>query len=97
MRVVVETERDSLERVVEPRDPRPEDEDWYRRLWRFADAHLIDHDRGGWFPEPDGPAAGGQFGGKPDIYHALQADLFPLVPGLSRLSAALAQAKPLNS
>ena len=78
-------------------DPRPEDEDWYRRLWRFADAHLIDHDRGGWFPEPDGPAAGGQFGGKPDIYHALQADLFPLVPGLSRLSAALAQAKPMKS
>ena len=26
-----------------------------------------------------------QFAGKPDIYHALQATLLPLVPGLSRL------------
>ncbi|MTD99768.1 AGE family epimerase/isomerase [Paracoccus sp. YIM 132242] len=77
-------------------DPRPGDEDWYRRLWRFADAHLIDHDRGGWFPEPGGPT-GGQFGGKPDIYHALQADLFPLVPGLSHHGRALADTKPLGS
>lgn len=78
-------------------DPRPEDEDWYRRLWRFADAQLIDHDHGGWFPEPGGPAAGGQFQGKPDIYHALQADLFPLVPGLSRHAQALIHTKPLAS
>ncbi|WP_295042023.1 AGE family epimerase/isomerase [uncultured Paracoccus sp.] len=78
-------------------DPRPMDQDWYRRLWRFADGELIDHDRGGWFPEPGGPARRGQFQGKPDIYHALQADLFPLVPGLSRLSAALAQTGPLKS
>ncbi|WP_207101418.1 AGE family epimerase/isomerase [Paracoccus shandongensis] len=78
-------------------DPRPGDEDWYRRLWGFADAHLIDHGRGGWFPEPGGPVAGGQFQGKPDIYHALQADLFPLVPGLSRHAQALIHTKPLAS
>lgn len=78
-------------------DPRPEDEAWYRRLWRFADDRLIDHDRGGWFPEPGGPAPGAQFQGKPDIYHALQADLFPLVPDLSRLGDALARDKPLGS
>lgn len=77
-------------------DPHPGDQDWYCRLWRFADAHLIDHAHGGWFPEPDGPA-GGQFQGKPDIYHALQADLFPLVPDLSRLAAALARDKPLEA
>ena len=77
-------------------DPRPEDEDWYRRMWRFADAHLIDHARGGWFPEPGG-TAGAQFQGKPDIYHALQADLFPLVPGLSRHAQALIHTKPLAS
>ncbi|SNR26625.1 AGE family epimerase/isomerase [Paracoccus sediminis] len=80
-------------------DPRPCDQDWYRRLWRFADAHLIDHGRGGWFPEPgagDRPATG-QFQGKPDIYHALQADLFPLVPGLSRHAQGLAGARPLKS
>ena len=33
--------------------PQPSDEDWYRRMWRFADARLIDHDHGGWFPELD--------------------------------------------
>ena len=77
-------------------DPRPADEEWYRRLWRFADDRLIDHDRGGWFPEPGGPAPGAQFQGKPDIYHALQADLLPLVPELSRLCAALARDRPLQ-
>lgn len=61
-------------------DPQPSDEDWYRRLWRFADARLIDHRHGGWFPELDeaGEPAQRQFHGKPDIYHALQACLFPL-------------------
>lgn len=62
------------------------DEAWYRRLWVFADTHLIDHDRGGWFPELDaaGMPAARQFHGKPDIYHALQAVLYPLTPRLSR-------------
>ena len=80
-------------------DPRPEDETWYRRLWRFADARLIDHDHGGWFPElgPDDRPATGQFQGKPDIYHALQADLFPLVPGLSHPGRGLIHTKPLGS
>ncbi|WP_347138477.1 AGE family epimerase/isomerase [Paracoccus sp. SSK6] len=79
-------------------DPRPGDEDWYRRLWRFADAQLIDRHRGGWFPEPGMEGSrSGQFSGKPDIYHALQADLFPLVPGLSHHGTALAGAQPLKS
>ncbi|MBN2629984.1 MAG: AGE family epimerase/isomerase [Rhodobacteraceae bacterium] len=71
--------------------PQPGDEDWYRRLWRFADAHFIDHARGGWYPEIDreGKPTARQFIGKPDIYHALQADLLPLVPGLSRLLPSL--------
>ncbi|MCF6445877.1 AGE family epimerase/isomerase [Nereida sp. MMG025] len=62
------------------------DEVWYRRLWRFADAHFIDHDRGGWFPEIDahGKVTSTIFAGKPDIYHALQACLYPLTPRLSR-------------
>lgn len=56
------------------------DETWYRRLWTFADERLIDHDRGGWFPElgPDDKPLGRQFPGKPDIYHSVQATLFPL-------------------
>jgi len=63
-----------------------EDEVWYRRLWTFADNALIDHDRGGWYPElaSDGRPAAHQFIGKPDIYHALQAALYPLSPGVSR-------------
>ncbi|RMF40819.1 MAG: AGE family epimerase/isomerase [Alphaproteobacteria bacterium] len=70
---------------------RAEDEAWYRRLWRFANARFIDRERGGWFPEigEDGCPAATQFRGKPDIYHALQADLLPLTPGLSRAGAAL--------
>lgn len=70
---------------------RPEDEVWYRRLWHFAEAHFIDRERGGWYPEIDatGHPASSQFRGKPDIYHALQADLFPLAPGISRMAAAL--------
>lgn len=67
-------------------DPRAADDRWYRRLWDFADRHLIDHARGGWFPELDGNGrpADTQFRGKPDIYHSIQAALFPLSPGLSR-------------
>lgn len=69
------------------------DEAWYRRLWTFADSAFIDHGRGGWFPEigEDGRPTGAQFTGKPDIYHALQASLFPLAPGLSRFGAGLAE------
>ena len=78
-------------------DPQPEDEAWYRRLWTFASARLIDHARGGWFPEldADGQPAEAQFKGKPDIYHALQADLLPLAPGLSRAAEQLAGTRPL--
>ncbi|MEX0367898.1 MAG: AGE family epimerase/isomerase [Ruegeria sp.] len=67
-------------------DRRPEDEEWYRRLWTFADRLLIDHECGGWFPElaEDDTPTSTQFIGKPDIYHSLQACLFSLEPGLSR-------------
>ncbi|MFN4057220.1 MAG: AGE family epimerase/isomerase [Roseinatronobacter sp.] len=67
-------------------DPTPQDALWYDRVWQAANARFIDHARGGWYPEinADGAPALGQFKGKPDIYHALQAMLFPLAPGLSR-------------
>lgn len=78
-------------------DPQPGDEVWYRRLWDFAVAHLIDHDRGGWFPElgVDDRPSDRQFAGKPDIYHALQADLLPLARGLSRQAQDLRATQPL--
>ncbi|MFS4579836.1 AGE family epimerase/isomerase [Phaeobacter sp. C3_T13_0] len=61
-------------------DGRPEDEQWYRRLWGFALDHFIDEDRGGWYPEigPGGQVTRSIFDGKPDIYHSLQACLLPL-------------------
>lgn len=72
---------------------RAEDEVWYRRLWAFADTSLIDHARGGWFPELDaaGAPAATQFAGKPDLYHSVQAALFPLAPGLARAARGLQQ------
>ena len=53
-----------------------------RRIWGFVDAHLIDHQQGGWFPELDSDLrpVGRVFTGKPDLYHALQACLIPLLP-----------------
>lgn len=61
-------------------DGRAEDEDWYRRLWTFANDHLIDHDHGGWFPELDDALRPTDrlFKGKPDIYHSVQAALISL-------------------
>jgi sulfoquinovose isomerase len=72
-------------------DPRPSDADWYLRLWEFAQGHFIDYTHGGWFPEigMDGTPLQQQFIGKPDIYHSLQAVLFPLCDGVSHMMAAL--------
>jgi mannose/cellobiose epimerase-like protein (N-acyl-D-glucosamine 2-epimerase family) len=77
-------------------DQRLEDEAWYRRLWAFAHAHLIDHARGGWYPElgADNAPVSKQFLGKPDIYHSVQAALFPLAAGLSRNAADLKRLDP---
>ncbi|MFV1440620.1 MULTISPECIES: AGE family epimerase/isomerase [unclassified Phaeobacter] len=79
-------------------DARAEDELWYRRLWSFAQAHFIDEERGGWYPEIDqaGQVTQTIFTGKPDIYHALQACLLPMgalqlghVSGLKQLPTPL--------
>lgn len=78
-------------------DPQPDDEAWYRRLWGFADRHLIDHARGGWIPELDdaNQPAREQFNGKPDIYHALQAEIMPMAEGISHAARALGASRPL--
>lgn len=77
----------------------PEDEEWYRRVWDFADRHFIDHTHGGWFHEIDarGAPTATQFFGKPDIYHALQACLYPALGGLSRPFDTLRAARPFDS
>ncbi|MEV8466064.1 AGE family epimerase/isomerase [Fluviibacterium sp. DFM31] len=68
-----------------------QDETRYRQLWQFAASHFIDTDHGGWFHEVDdkGQPTATQFNGKPDIYHALQACLFPLSPALSHIAPSL--------
>lgn len=79
-------------------DPDPLIEEWYRRIWQFIDQNYVDHELGGWFPELDEQQAPANriFSGKPDLYHALQACLIPLLPsdgsvvqGLKRCGAPL--------
>lgn len=67
-------------------------ETWYRRIWGFAAHHLIDPANGGWFPELDGDLRPVErvFVGKPDLYHAVQACLIPLVPATGSVLAGLA-------
>ena len=66
-------------------------EDWYRRIWDFVATQLIDRDKGGWRTEPVAPdaAAPGLFEGKPDLYHALQACLIPLLPTTGSITRGL--------
>ncbi|MFK7745716.1 MAG: AGE family epimerase/isomerase [Roseobacter sp.] len=69
-------------------DENPADEVWYRKVWGFADKRFIDHQSGGWFPaiDRDGVPTRSIFAGKPDIYHALQACLFPLSGRVSSMA-----------
>ncbi|WP_378944022.1 AGE family epimerase/isomerase [Paracoccus sp. R86501] len=78
--------------------PTSEFDGWYRKLWQFAGQHMVDARHGGWHHElgPDNQPVMTQFQGKPDIYHALQADLLPLTPGLSGQAKDLAQLQPLG-
>lgn len=71
--------------------PEDSDHDWYQTLWTTAQALFIDKTHGGWFPEidaADAPTAQ-QFQGKPDIYHSIQATLFPMLPRVSGAYAEL--------
>lgn len=63
-------------------DPDPFFEQWYRRIWSFAANHLVDRVGGGWIPElgEDLRPVNRVFVGRPDLYHALQACLIPLLP-----------------
>jgi mannose/cellobiose epimerase-like protein (N-acyl-D-glucosamine 2-epimerase family) len=63
-------------------DADPLYEDWYRRIWNFCSTYFIDHAKGGWRPQINDAltATTDPFFGKPDLYHALQACLIPLLP-----------------
>ena len=68
-------------------------ETWYREIWTFSRAHLIDPHHPGWTPQLDAalqPKAT-LFTGKPDIYHALQACLIPLFPATGGLLSVIGQ------
>ena len=71
-------------------------ESWYRKFWDFAGSHLIDYAHGGWFPEfdPTNRRKVGLWYGKPDLYHALQSCLLPLLPPAPSLAGALRSAPP---
>jgi mannose/cellobiose epimerase-like protein (N-acyl-D-glucosamine 2-epimerase family) len=74
-------------------DGDPVYEAWYRRIWDFVAVGLIDRDHGGWRTEAIDPAAElkPMFTGKPDIYHALQACLIPLLPPTGSITKGLAE------
>lgn len=66
-------------------------ETWYRRFWDYASEVLIDHERGGWYPLFDRENQKKVFPwrGKPDIYHALQACLLPVLPVAPSFAGAI--------
>jgi sulfoquinovose isomerase len=75
------------------------DERWqarYRDWWDYADRYLVDHRHGSWHHELD-PAnrpAATVWVGKPDVYHAFQATLVPLLPLAPAMSVAPCSAHP---
>lgn len=56
--------------------------DDYARWWSYVDAHLLDHADGSWRHELDAHNAPSAtvWPGRPDIYHAYQATILPLLP-----------------
>ena len=66
-------------------------ETWYRTFWDYAATHLIDHERGGWYPQldPTNRPKVHPWYGKPDIYHSLQACLLPILPVASSVVGAI--------
>ena len=60
----------------------PRYERWERTWWAYAEAHLVDRERGSWRHELD-PAnrpSSTVWSGKPDVYHAFGAALLPRLP-----------------
>jgi sulfoquinovose isomerase len=68
-------------------------EERYRTFWDFVDDAFVDHARGGWHyvltPDNEPKHVPGVVAGKPDLYHALQACLIPLLPTDAGIVAGL--------
>jgi sulfoquinovose isomerase len=71
---------------------------WEADWWGHIDRCLVDRERGSWTHELDerNRPSGETWPGKPDVYHAYQAALLPLLPVAPSFAAALA-ARPLAS
>jgi mannose/cellobiose epimerase-like protein (N-acyl-D-glucosamine 2-epimerase family) len=69
-------------------------ETWYRTIWNFSATYFIDGDHGGWRPQLDEHLKPNTnpFYGKPDIYHALQACLIPLLPTTGSITRGIISA-----
>jgi mannose/cellobiose epimerase-like protein (N-acyl-D-glucosamine 2-epimerase family) len=66
------------------------------RWWAEIDQYFLDRDGGSWWPEltPDMTSAASIWTGKPDLYHAYQAVLFPSLPLSPTAATALARQVP---
>jgi mannose/cellobiose epimerase-like protein (N-acyl-D-glucosamine 2-epimerase family) len=66
-------------------------EGWYRKIWNFTAARLVDKVNGGWYPQlgADQRPSVGPFYGKGDLYHALQACIIPLLPTTGSITHGL--------
>lgn len=64
----------------------------YATWWDYAQQYLVDHRLGSWRHQldPEHRPASTVWAGKPDIYHALQAILTPLVPLTPSMASAIA-------
>ena len=72
------------------------DERWgddLRRWWAYADRYLVDHALGSWHHEldPSNAPSAEVWPGKPDVYHAYQAAVLPLLPVAPSFATALAE------
>jgi len=68
-------------------------EDWYRRFWEFNETFFIDREHGSWRHElnPHNQPSADIWPGKPDLYHAYQATLLPVLALAPSLATALAR------
>lgn len=64
-----------------------------RRWWAYADRHLVDEQHGSWHHELDASnrPSSTVWSGKPDVYHAYQAALLPLLPTAPSVAGAAAR------
>jgi mannose/cellobiose epimerase-like protein (N-acyl-D-glucosamine 2-epimerase family) len=67
-------------------------EDWYRCFWEFNETLFIDLEHGSWRHELNEQNVPSEdiWPGKPDLYHAYQATLLPVLPLAPSLASALA-------